>query len=633
MTVLTVLTLCLCTRTLAGDHFERQANAPDTAAIKADPFQQEGLCRRWAHQSTIKNGTLYMFGGNMLLKKNNTAQGIQEVPNTEFLQLDLTKGFRLSENTVPWQKPKINGDTVPPAFSSGAMYNGRDDFVFLYEGQTPKNMPEQSSSIWGYSLTNQTWRITDTWDHDDDRFPSRQSRGAPVITPEGDIGFYIGGLRAYENDTFQGWFYGPEEQLTVLDLVAGKKNKVGRYDAPRASSIYAYPATERLPLKQKRIGPNVVYLPIGKKGSLVLVGGTGEYKVRLSAPPPDSGRKKGGGINPGDVRVNPMSQMDTIWIYDIDGGKWFYQTAVGEMMPWERKNFCMVAATDDSGPNKTHHIFIYGGGTDFKSPMLSMNDTAFDDMYILSLPAFRYYQVKLGDVKPEVRQRMTCHVVNNKQILVLGGHRVNSSEPPTDCQWDELNLFDMNTLQWETEYDPNPPGDSKFAANAEVLAALGAQNQEPALGWDDENLKYLFTGIYPDEQGLEVERQRANARWRRWHIGVGVAGGVLGIALIIVLFFLRRRRQENKALKYELEQLQLYFQYQTTGEIYSSARLSNLSADGDAFVSEKVRPMTFKEKVKFVFGIKASNSQEEIPTIFDGPCKFSVLYKLSRCHH
>lgn len=39
---------------------------------------------------------------------------------------------------------------------------------------------------------------------------------------------------------------------------------------------------ERLPLGQKRIGPNVVYLPIGKKGSLVLVGGTGEYKVRVS---------------------------------------------------------------------------------------------------------------------------------------------------------------------------------------------------------------------------------------------------------------------------------------------------------------------------------------------------------------
>ena len=56
MIVLTVLTLCLCTRTLAGELFERQANSRNTkapgATIRADPFQQEGLCRRWAHQST-----------------------------------------------------------------------------------------------------------------------------------------------------------------------------------------------------------------------------------------------------------------------------------------------------------------------------------------------------------------------------------------------------------------------------------------------------------------------------------------------------------------------------------------------------------------------------------------------------
>jgi len=197
---------------------------------------------------TVKNGTLYMFGGRMLLKQNNT---VQEVPSmilylfccrnailtrlidTEFLQLDLAQSFRLSENTVPWQKPKINGDTIPPAFSAGAMYNGKGDFVFLYEGQTPKNLPEQPSSMWGYSLTNQTWQMTDRWSHADENFPNRQSRGASVMTSDGNTGFYIGGLRAYENDTFKGWYYGPEEQFTVIDLAAGKKSKVGiRYNTP-----------------------------------------------------------------------------------------------------------------------------------------------------------------------------------------------------------------------------------------------------------------------------------------------------------------------------------------------------------------------------------------------------------------
>jgi len=355
--------------------------------------------------------------------------------------------------------------------------------------------------------------------------------------------------------------------------------------------------------------------------------------VKLSAPVQNATTKDG--IDPDDVRVNPMSQMDTIWIYDIDAGRWFYQTAVGdsEAMPWERKNFCMVAATSDPDPsgNRTHHIFIYGGGTDYMTPMLGMNDKPFDDMYILSLPAFRYYKVKLGDTNPEARQRMTCHMVNNKQMLVLGGHRVNSSERLTDCRWDELNLFDMNTLKWQTEYAPSDSGDSKFMPNPDIIASLGAKTQEPALGWEDEDLKCLFTGICPGEQGMEAQKKRSNAKWRKWYIAVGGAGGALTMALVIAMFFLRRRRNENKALRYELEQLQLYFQYQTTGEIYSSARLSNVVPDGDAFVSEKVRPMTFKERVKFVFRAKGSNNQE-IPTIFDMPCRFSVFHQLSDVH-
>lgn len=47
------------------------------------------------------------------------------------------------------------------------------------------------------------------------------------MTSDGNTGFYIGGLRAYENDTFKGWYYGPEEQFTVIDLAVGKKSKVG----------------------------------------------------------------------------------------------------------------------------------------------------------------------------------------------------------------------------------------------------------------------------------------------------------------------------------------------------------------------------------------------------------------------
>lgn len=397
---------------------------------------------------------------------------------------------------------------------------------------------------------------------------------------------------------------------------------------------------EKLPLKQKRIGPNVVYLPVGEKGILVLIGGTGEYKVRvriytqlrlcnfysgsntgileltikkLAAP------KESGGINPNDVRVNPMvslilpvsmstsnglqSQMDTIWIYDIAKDVWHYQAAVGDM-PWERKNFCMVAASTP-GANGTHHIYIYGGGTDYKTPMLGMNDTAYNDMYILSLPSFRYWQVPLGDTKPDVRQRMTCHVVNNNQMLVLGGHHVNSSETVDDCEWDELNLFDMYNLKWLDRYEPM--NDNTFKAPDDLIPALGADTQNPAAGWDDDSLRSLFKGIEPGCPSSDEVQQKATKTLKTVAIA---SGACMILALITICFccvFLRRRKRENKILESELEQLQLYLQYQAHGEIFS----------------ESDRPMTFWEKIEFVFGTPKTQVQkpQEFRVISSPNCK------------
>ncbi len=40
--------------------------------------------------------------------------------------------------------------------------------------------------------------------------------------------------------------------------------------------------TQELPVRQKRIGPSAMWLPVGKKGSIWLFGGTEEHKVRVS---------------------------------------------------------------------------------------------------------------------------------------------------------------------------------------------------------------------------------------------------------------------------------------------------------------------------------------------------------------
>lgn len=134
--------------------------------------------------------------------------------------------FDIGEGSVPWKQVPSNSEKTPPYVSGGALYEGKGDYLYLYEGQVSKTMEEQGSSIWGYNVNTKEWGVTNTWRHDDNRFPNRQSLGAPVKVPNSDIGYYIGGLRAYENDTFKGWYYPSSEQFTTVDLSTGKKKKV-----------------------------------------------------------------------------------------------------------------------------------------------------------------------------------------------------------------------------------------------------------------------------------------------------------------------------------------------------------------------------------------------------------------------
>ncbi|KAL7268105.1 hypothetical protein RUND412_009288 [Rhizina undulata] len=252
-----------------------------------------------------RNNTLFLFGGSVLRVDDGNSK------DPDLLELDLTKSFAIAKGQIPWKKSTVQSTTFPPG------------------------LQEQPSSIWEYDLTGKKWTQTSTWKHEDKIFPYRYSRGTSVTLPNEEVGYYIGGLKAYQNSTFQGWYYTYEEQSVSVNLTNGEVIK-----------------RSPLPLKKKRIDATVVYLPVRPKGVLVLIG---EQKNIKSG----------------------YSRMETIWIYNLDGQSWHFQTAIGDS-PWERKNICMVAV---SYANKSmHNIYIYVGGTDSKVTMLGINNTGYGDM-------------------------------------------------------------------------------------------------------------------------------------------------------------------------------------------------------------------------------------------------------------
>jgi hypothetical protein len=98
--------------------------------------------------------------------------------------------------------------------------------------------------------------------------------------------------------------------------------------------------------------------------------------------------------------------------------------------------------------------FIFGGWDSRRGPVA----VDFDEVYILSLPAFRWfkapYEARYG------RHRQTCHVVGRRHLLSIGGldaietrlHYGNLFDTP-DPFPQGLGLFDMTSLNWTTYYN------------------------------------------------------------------------------------------------------------------------------------------------------------------------------------
>lgn len=149
----------------------------------------------------------------------------------ELLTLDLTAPFSTDEGQVPWRRINFPENAPrPPAVQQGALFNGNNSKLFLFEGQVPPEQQEtRESEIWEFDTATQSWSgLTDSWEWAGNgrSFPRRRSRGTPIEIPSPDgtssRGFYIGGARVYQNATFAGWHYPDNDQVVELDLTLGQ---------------------------------------------------------------------------------------------------------------------------------------------------------------------------------------------------------------------------------------------------------------------------------------------------------------------------------------------------------------------------------------------------------------------------
>lgn len=107
---------------------------------------------------------------------------------------------------------------------------------------------------------------------------------------------------------------------------------------------------------RERQGGEMVWLPLGEKGSLITFGGTpvdlwATLKSWMSAAD-----KKPYNQTLPEMTEQAQGFMDKVHVYDIASKKWYDQTTTGNKPP-PTSDFCSVVASSQDGTS--HHVCIH----------------------------------------------------------------------------------------------------------------------------------------------------------------------------------------------------------------------------------------------------------------------------------
>ncbi|OAG35070.1 hypothetical protein AYO21_10743 [Fonsecaea monophora] len=269
-----------------------------------------------------------------------------------------------------------------------------------------------------------------------------------------------------------------------------------------------------------------------------------------------------GGANPSRQafefqQETSLRDMADIILYDVSTGEWYVQRATGDIPP-PRTQFCTVGKASSDG--KTYELFVYGGMTNTTNDLNYPNEPGYLNVYVLSLPAFRWFQTPASTTTR--RCSHTCSIIGNRQMISIGG-RPPSTLNQFGADYDEwasgIGIMDMTELQWKDHYD---------AAGAPYKRAQVIDNYynqsyvKPA--WSDPVLaaQFAFAGptnattttpstpTTPEETSpvhpADTSTSPPGPKSHTGAIAGGVVGGVVGLGLIAGLaYFLGTRRHRK----------------------------------------------------------------------------------------
>ncbi|KAF8426068.1 hypothetical protein EV426DRAFT_710543 [Tirmania nivea] len=560
---------------------------------RADEVAKAGICNYSAFQSIFMQDRVYVDGGLLYYIVNGTA-GTQATTKLEYptnlSYIDLNKPFDFSTQT-PAEKLQfltpVDSAQGRQALLFGALLG--DDWSWLQYG-----------GMRGGAATDGSSRS----ETESERFDFRKDPNNPTQAWLGDYRFgssltlpkdsvtnyvYAGAVARSPGDRKSWWFSGSRAKnwteviygRTTAELTVGA---LSNYLITADFSSQQVPAFTNTSIDSSiapRAGASMVFLPVGDKGILVVLGGVSVF---------DPVWMVGFGVRDkyttDDLKAQATASqkfLHTIDVYDIADGKWYSQNTTGSVPTQPISAACAVAASADD--KSSHNIYFYGGHGGLSYTSGDPGSQTNSKFYVLTLPYFRWIEVlnpSSGDVTG--RSLHQCHRVQPNQMLVVGGHptannQVNSNSLSNCALYPGPGpavVFDMNTCEvYNNGWDPTKKAD--YRVPDKVTAVIGgsgtggATKKEPEGGWSDDGLQTLFsnpeaytetvtplwayspTSTVPMASGTATSPPAPSDSERGFPSYIppllGTLLGLFGIitVLSIILFILRRRKQKRDA--------------------------------------------------------------------------------------
>ncbi|KAL1310910.1 hypothetical protein AAFC00_001137 [Neodothiora populina] len=436
------------------------------------------ICTRWAQQSAVVNGTLYLYGGEATTSTSQT----ENTWNNNFIAMDLSKTWQIAAPSMSYL-PQPSG---PPSVALGSLWNSYDS-LYLYGGEF-SSKPAVSPvpfSLWQYEIKSGQWSehsnpTTSEGNNSEaaNQPVQRAAEGAGVSVPSLGRAWYFGGHQ--DGYTTEGWSQSIWriylKSLLEFTFPGAQNNQVNSLsDGETAGSDGVWRNVTEGGLQDEAGFPEradgiLTYVPgFGAEGLLLgLAGGTNET----------------------------LTQMNVIDVYDIATSTWYKQATSGPMPP-ARVNPCAVVAAAPDG--SSYNVYMFGG-QDLKNDQTQLND-----MWILTTPSFTWIKVDQPSDQsvPYARAGHTC-AIWDAQMIVVGGY-VGTS---ISCDSPGIYVYDLSSLSWVEQFTALGASNSSSSSISSGSASASDSNSSGSATASDDESKPAATSA-PNAENNPLNQQPA----------------------------------------------------------------------------------------------------------------------------